>query len=113
MAVFNGAFPILPGKEQDARAFAEEVNGPRRNDYAAMQKRSDTTRESWSLQSTPAGTLMLVWFEAPDIEATFAEMATASDAVSVWFRGRVKDVTGVDLAEPAEGGPELLVDWKA
>ena len=33
--------------------------------------------------------------------------------VSVWFRGRVKDITGIDLADPAEGGPELLIDWKA
>ena len=113
MAVFNGAFPILPGKEKEAHAFAEEVNGPRRNDYAAMQKRGGTTRETWSFQATPAGALILVWFEAADVEAAFTDLATASDAVTVWFRGRLKDLTGVDLAEPAEGGPELLLDWKA
>ena len=56
---------------------------------------------------------MLVWSEAADVEAAFTDLATASDAVTVWFRGRVKELTGIDLAEPAEGGPELLVDWKA
>ena len=34
------------------------------------------------------------------------------DPVAVWFRGQVKDVTGVDLGAPPEGPlPELLVDW--
>ena len=30
MAVFNGAFPVLPGKLDVARAFAKETIGPRR-----------------------------------------------------------------------------------
>ena len=113
MAVFNGAFPILPGKEAAAHSFADDINGARRNDFNAMQKREGITRETWSLQATPAGAFMLVWFESADVEAAFTDLATASDAVTVWFRGRVKDLTGVDLTVPAEGGPELLVDWKA
>ena len=113
MAVFNGAFPVLPGKEAAAHSFADDINGARRNDFNAMQKREGITRETWSFQATPAGAFMLVWFEAADLEAAFTDLATASDEPSVWFRGRVKDLTGVDLTVPAEGGPELLLDWKA
>ena len=63
MAVFNGVFPIQAGKEEDARAFAAETFGSRRPDFEAHLARAGVTRETWSLQATPMGTLMLVWFE--------------------------------------------------
>jgi hypothetical protein len=113
MAIFNGAFPILPGKEADARAFAKEVTGPRKADYDTIQRRQGITRETWSFQETPAGAFMLVWIEAEDIDAAFGDMAAANDAATVWLRGRVQEVTGVDMTQPAEGAPELLVEWSA
>ena len=112
MAVFNGAFPILPGKVDDARALASEVTGPRKAQQDALHRQEGITRETWSLQETPAGAFMLVWFEAPDVGAAFTALATASDEHAQWFRGRVQDVTGIDLAQPAQGGPELLVDTR-
>ena len=112
MAVFQGAFPILPGKTDAARAFASEIAGSRKAEFNDMQKRSGTTRETWSLQETPVGAFMLVWFEG-NVEKAFADLATAADDFTVWFRGQIKVVTGVDMSEPAEGGPELLMDWSA
>jgi hypothetical protein len=112
MAVFNGAFPILPGKTDAARSFASDVAGSRAAEFKDMHKRGGTTRETWSLQETPAGAFMLVWFEG-DPEKAFGDLATATDSFTVWFRGQVKHVTGVDLSEPAEGGPELLLQWSA
>jgi hypothetical protein len=113
MAIFNGAFPILPGKVEQARAFAAAVSGSRRDAYSAMQKRGGITRETWSLQETPAGAFMLVWFDAADIEHAFRDVGTGTDEFTTWFRDQVKDLTGVDLSEPPEGGPELLVNWQA
>ena len=55
MAVFNGAFPVLPGKVDTARAFAKETMGPRRSGYDESQKRGGITRETWSVQETPDG----------------------------------------------------------
>ena len=112
MAVFNGAFPILPGKTDAARAFANAVAGSRNGEFKSMQSRAGTSRETWSLQETPAGDFMLVWFEG-DVEKAFGDLATANDDFTVWFREQIKDVTGLDMSEPAEGGPELLVDWSA
>ena len=60
MSVFNGAFPILPGKIDAARAFANDIAGNRKSDFNAMQKRARTTRETWSVQETPGGAFMLV-----------------------------------------------------
>jgi hypothetical protein len=48
MEVFNGAFPILPGKEDAARAFAAQVTGSRSAEYADLQRRSGIARETWS-----------------------------------------------------------------
>ncbi|MEO6397907.1 MAG: hypothetical protein ABIP13_05530 [Tepidiformaceae bacterium] len=112
MAAFNSAFPILPGKTETARSFASAITGSRSEEFKAMQSRAGTTRETWSLQETPAGDSMLVWFEG-DVEKAFGDLATATDDFTVWFRGQIKEVTGLDMSEPAEGGPEMLLDWNA
>ena len=114
MAVFNGAFPVLPGKAHAARAVAKERMGPRRAGHDELQKRGGITRETWSLQENPDGSaFVLVWFESPDPEQSFAELAQDSSDFAVWFRERVKEVSGVDLTEQQESGPELILDWKA
>ena len=114
MAVFNAAFPVLPGKVDEARAFAKETMGPWRSGYDESQKRGGITRETWSIQETPDGSAMVVvWFESPDPEKSFTELAQDDSEFAVWFRGRVKEISGVDLTEPQEGGPELVLDWSA
>ena len=111
MAVFNGAFPILPGKEKLGRHFAATCVGERRKDFEAHLLRDGIARETWALQETPMGSFMLVWFEAPDIGKAFAELAADQGAFTVWFRDQVKDLTGVDLGAPPEGPPpDVLVD---
>ena len=113
MAVFNGVFPVQAGKEEDARAFAAETFGARRPDYEAHLQRVDITRETWALQETPMGSLILVWFEG-DVEKAFTELATDDSEFIKWFRARVLDVTGVDLAAPPEGPPPaVLIDYSA
>jgi hypothetical protein len=113
MAVFNGVFPIQAGKEEDARAFAAETFGARRPDFEAHLERVGVTRETWSLQETPMGSLMLVWFEG-DVEKAFADLATDDSEYMTWFRARVLGVTGVDLTAPADGPrPAVLIDYQA
>ena len=111
MGVFNGMFPIAKGKEDAARKFAADTVGARKADFAGQQARANITRETWAMQETPMGSFMLVWFEG-DVEKVFAELATDDSDYTVWFRAQVLDVTGVDLAAPAEGPlPDVLVDW--
>ncbi len=111
MAVFNGAFPILPGKEQQGRDFAATCMGERRKGFEAQLARDGISRETWALQETPMGSFMLVWFEAPDIEKVFTQLATSGDEFTIWFRDQVMDLTGVDLAAPPESPPpDVLVD---
>ena len=113
MATFIGAFPVLAGKEDDARKFAQETMG-RSEELSASQKRGGITKEEWSLQQSPMGSLVLVHFEAADIEKAFATLAQSSEDFDVWFRGRVQEVSGVDLAAEPEGPPpEIVLEWSA
>ncbi len=113
MDVFNAMFPIQAGKEEDARAFAVETMGPRRAGFAAHHERAGNVRETWTLQETPMGSFLLVWFEG-DVQKAFADLATNDSDYMTWFRGRVLDVTGFDLSAPPEGPPPAgLVDWRA
>ncbi|HEU5306522.1 MAG TPA: hypothetical protein VFW97_04295 [Acidimicrobiia bacterium] len=113
MGVFNGMFPVQAGKEEDARAFADETMGARRAGYEAHLARVDMIRETWALQKTPMGSFILVWFEG-DVEKAFTDLATNDSDFVTWFRDRVLDVTGVDLSAPSdEPPPAVLVDWHA
>ena len=61
--------PILRGKEDAARRFAEEVRGPRAAEFAQWQRAGgNTTRETWHLQQSPDGFSLAVWFEVDDPE---------------------------------------------
>src|SRR5207249_3717469 len=104
-------FPVLEGKEDEARKLAEEVRG-RIDEFSASQARGGVTREEWALQQTPMGSLVLVRFEAPDPEKAFSTLAQSSEDFDAWFRSRVMDISGVDLSKPDEGPPpEIIFDW--
>jgi hypothetical protein len=111
MGVFNVMFPIQEGKEEDARAFAAETVGARLAGYEAHHARVGNTRETFTLQETPMGSFLLVWFEG-DVQKAFVDLATDDSDFMIWFRGRVLDLTGVDLAAPPDGpAPQVLFDW--
>src|SRR5436305_11482674 len=97
MAVFNGMLPILPGQEEAARAWAQEIAGARREGFAAMNARGDVTRETWTFVTTPIGCFILFWFEG-DVAEIFDDVVAAQDDFAVWFRARLKAITGLDLS---------------
>jgi hypothetical protein len=112
MSVFNGLFPVLPGNEDAVRSFAEEVLGPRRDQFDTFEARSAITRETWTLLTTPDGSFINVWFEG-NVEKGFADLATAQDEFTVWFREQILTITGVDMSAPDDRPPpELIFDWK-
>jgi hypothetical protein len=114
MGVFNGVFPVLPGKEEAMRAYAAGINGPRRAEFGAAQAALGITRQTWTYQQTPDGSLVLVWFEAADVEKVFEDFAQATDEYNIWSRSQIREITGIDMSEPSDAPPpEVIVEWSA
>ena len=111
MAVFMGAFPVLPGKEDEPRKFAGETLA-RRDEFEGSQARLNISTEEWSLQQSPMGSMVIVRFETPDVEAAFAAFGQSNEPFDAWFKGRVLEICGVDLSAPSDDPlPELIFAW--
>ena len=107
------AFPILPGKTPEWRAWIDEINGPRHDEFAAS-RRNVGLHERTFLQQTPMGDLVIVTLEGDDPAASFGRLMTGTDEFSKWFGERAASVHGFDLSQMPAGSPsELVVDSEA
>jgi hypothetical protein len=68
-------------------------------------------RERAFLQQTPHGDLVIVTLEGDDPAAAFMKFAEGSDPFTQWFRAKVAELHGVDLAAAFPGPlPQLVAD---
>ncbi len=110
LALSAVAFPILPGKTAEWRAWMVELNGERRQEFVESRQRAGVHERTF-LQPTPMGDFVIVTLEGDDPVRAFGQMMSASDAFSTWFLERAQAVHGVDLTVPMTGSPsELVVD---
>lgn len=115
MAVFNAAFPILPGKLEVAKAFGRDAMSARRSELDEFQVRKGVIRETWAIQEMPdGGGLSVVWVDSPDPERALAIAAGDPSEFAIWFRTRVIEINGFDLAAaPIPPTPTVTLDWNA
>ena len=107
------AFPIVPGKTPEWRAWIEELNGPRHEEFAAS-RRNVGLHERTFLQSTPMGDLVIVTLEGDDPAAAFGRLLSGTDEFSKWFGEQAQSVHGFDLAQAqSTPPPELVADSEA
>ncbi len=108
------ALSILPGQTEAARAFLRELEGERKEQYAASQQRLGLVKEVWAIQATPQGDLFVVYFAGEDIGRAFGQFAPSQEEFDVWFKGQVQATTGADLNTPPPGPmSEILSDYQA
>jgi hypothetical protein len=113
MSLMAYAIPIEPGKTAAWRRWADELNGPRQDEFAASRERVGV-RERTFLQQSPQGDLVIVTVEGDDPAAAFAKLMAGSDPFSTWFLERVKEFHGIDPAQMAKAAsPVLIVDSNA
>ena len=103
MESFCGAFPVLKGKEKAGREYAETCMGSRRKECLEYFQRVGLMKQSWHLQNLPQGTVVLVYFEAPNAAKTFELLAQAKEPFTLWYKQQMQQITGVDLNKPPEG----------
>lgn len=101
--------PILPGKTDAARAFAETLSGPRRGDLDQAQ--TTVTKESWFLQETPHGDFMIVYYVSPNPDKVHEALAASEEPFDVWFREQILDLTGIDISTPLGNLPQQILAW--
>jgi hypothetical protein len=108
------ALPIHAEQADAARAFLHELEGARKDDYAASERRLGITKEVWALQKTPMGELFVIFFQGADIGGALSKFVSSQDEFDVWFKRQVNDTTGVDLNVPPPGPlSEILSVYEA
>jgi hypothetical protein len=94
------ALPIVPGKEDLYRQTWDEVEGARRDEYAAAMKDAGMTRQAVWHQKKPGGrTLAIIYIEATDPDAPRRFISSDSD-ICRWFAPRMHEVYGRDFTNP-------------
>ena len=78
------ALPILPGKTVAARAFLAELGGPSKPELAECGRNMGVTKETWAIQSTPQGDLLVVYMAGEVLAKAFAGFAASQDAFDRW-----------------------------
>ena len=105
------ALPILPGKTKAARAFLQELGGPRKQDLAACSDTVGLAKEMWALQQTPQGDFFVAYMAGDDLTHAFQEFAVSQSEFDVWFKQCIQETTGADLNTPPPGPiSEILAD---
>ncbi len=106
--------PILPGKTEDARAFHQELEGPRKPEYEVSERRIGIDKELWFLASGPSGEEFVAFMESSDFNKALGMFVESRDEFDLWFKDRLANATGVDLNNPPEIKlPELLSTYEA
>jgi hypothetical protein len=103
-------FPVLPNKTADARAFMQQLDGPRKMEFDRSERRIGIIKELWFLAQLPSGDHLVGYMESADFNAAVGRFSASRDAFDMWFKERMQAVTGVDLNNiPADfRPPELL-----
>jgi hypothetical protein len=100
--------PVIPGKEDDVRAFYEEVEA-RKEEYDESEQRLGITKEVAWLAPVEGGSATVIYIESDDFEQAFSKFVQSHEGFDLWFKQRVLDVSGLDLNNPPEMAlPEML-----
>ena len=108
------ALPILPGKTEAARAFLQEMGGPRKQELVECGRSMGVTKEVWAIQQMPQGDFFVVYMAGEDIGQAFTQLAASQSEFDRWLKQQLQETTGADLNTPPAGPiSEILTDVEA
>ncbi len=108
------AWPILPGKEEAWRRFAQEIQEIHAGDYEESRKRLGIRRESTHLSLASHILLVIVSIEADDPEQILPQMVASEYPFDEWFRRQMLELHGIDMAlSTSIPTAELVWNWNA
>jgi hypothetical protein len=102
--------PVLPGKDDAARAFAREAFVTRRGDFAESRKALGQSAEVVTLNVTPMGSIVAVYLEGSDPVDANRRFAASDRPYDVWFKERLKELfpSQIDFSQPVPPVKELF-----
>jgi hypothetical protein len=109
------AFRVLSGKTAEARTFMHQLDGARRAEFDASERRIGITKELWYLATLPSGDHLIAYMEAADFNRALQSFISSRDPFDLWFKAQMLTATGVDLNNPPPNmtPPELLSHYEA
>ena len=112
MRVLVRAFPVLPGQEGHVRELAEEVHGERSFQADEFYRRLGIIRETWHLQQTEAGPMVIVCTEVADLDEAVRAYAASQHPFDAWLKAQVRKISGIDPnQQPAGPWTEQVFEW--
>jgi hypothetical protein len=113
MPTYAFAVPVLPGKTEDLKRYAREMNGPRRDEYDRSSRKMGLAVEQLWLQHTPQGDFIVVRWETDNPAKIFEQGMNSNDPYDKWFREKViVECLGVNPSDPIPPINEQLVDYQ-
>jgi hypothetical protein len=108
------ALPVLPGKTAEARVFMHQLDGSRRADFDASERRIGITKELWFLAQLPSGDHLIAYMEAASFDRALRAFVSSRDPFDMWFKAEMLAATGLDLNNPPANmtPPELLSHYE-
>lgn len=111
MTLVVRAFPVLEGKEEELGRFVEEMSGRRSAEAAEFYRSFEVARETWHLQRTPHGTLLIGVTDVADPDTRAPEYARSERPFDRWFKNQVHELSGINPdVEPLGPPTELIFD---
>jgi hypothetical protein len=110
MSVLAMALPVPPGKAQALEDHIAEAQ--EHEDFEKTLKGFGLVHESWHIQETPAGELLILVFQCDDPPAMLQAFAHSEDPLPVMQKQFIKEALGVDLSQPPPGPPpRTIFSW--
>ena len=105
------AIPILPGKTEQWKKFANDLKTRYNNEFKESRKSLGITERAF-LQKNPTGDLVIVTQEGENPVESFKKLGQKTDEFTKWFVSQVKEIHGIDISKPEAlpPFPELVVE---
>jgi|TARA_B110000114_G_scaffold105720_1_gene111176 hypothetical protein len=111
MPVLAMAVPVPFGKSTVLEQHIAEVS--QHPDFDKTLMGFGIENETWHLQATPQGDLLILVFECDDPNAMLRAFADSQEPLPVMQKRFLNETLGMDLSQPPPGPPSRTIfEWK-
>ena len=108
--------PIRPGMLEQCKRFITELTTTHVAKFAESQRAEGITEEHFFVQSDGTGDVLIVYNDGDPIKRDRMRQvrSRSDDPFDVWFRDQFREVHGIALDRPPEGGArvEHVTSWE-